>query len=144
MPALMHHITAISRCAAAYRQEQLAPLGLKAIHASYLATLCRTPGLTQEQLAKRVYVNKSNAARQVAVLEEAGFVTRSPSDEDKRAMLVYPTEKAYEALPQIRQIFRDWEALVAQELTEEQRQLLIEMLAKMRDKAALWMEEHGL
>ncbi len=144
MPALMHHITAISRCAAAYRQEQLAPLGLKAIHASYLATLLRTPGLTQEQLAKRVYVNKSNAARQVAVLEEAGFVRRSLSDEDKRAMLVYPTEKAYEAWPQIRQIFRDWEALVAQDLTEEQRQLLIEMLAKMRDKAALWMEEHGL
>ena len=144
MPALMHHITAIARCAAAYRQEQLAPLGLKAIHASYLATLCREPGLTQEQLAKRVYVNKSNAARQVAVLEEAGFVRRSLSDEDKRAMLVYPTEKAYEAWPQIRQIFRDWEALVAQDLTEEQRQLLIEMLAKMRDKAALWMEEHGL
>ena len=144
MPALMHHITAIARCAAAYRQEQLAPLGLKAIHASYLATLLRTPGLTQEQLAKRVYVNKSNAARQVAVLEEAGFVRRSLSDEDKRAMLVYPTEKAYEAWPQIRQIFRDWEALVAQDLTEEQRQLLIEMLAKMRDKAALWMEEHGL
>ena len=100
--------------------------------------------MTQEQLAKRVYVNKSNAARQVAVLEEAGFVRRSLSDEDKRAMLVYPTEKAYEAWPQIRQIFRDWEALVAQDLTEEQRQLLIEMLAKMRDKAALWMEEHGL
>ncbi|MBQ3146106.1 MAG: MarR family transcriptional regulator [Oscillospiraceae bacterium] len=142
MPALMHNISAISRCAAAYRQEELAPLGLKAIHASYLITLCRNPGMTQEQLAKRVFVNKSNAARQVAVLEEAGFVTRSPSEEDKRAMLVYPTEKAYEALPKIRQTFRDWEALAAQDLTEEERQMLITMLSKMRDRAAQWMEEH--
>lgn len=142
MPALMHNISAISRCAAAYRQEELAPLGLKAIHASYLVTLCRDPGLTQEQLAKRVFVNKSNAARQVAALEEAGFVTRSPSEEDKRAMLVYPTEKAYEALPKIRQTFREWESLAAQDLTEEERQLLVTMLSKMRDRAAKWMEEH--
>lgn len=141
MPALMHNITAISRCAAAYRQEKLAPLGLKAVHASYLATLCRNPGITQEQLAKLVFVNKSNTARQVAVLEEAGFVRRSPSPEDKRAMLVYPTEKAFEVLPQIRQTFRDWESLVAQELTEEERQLLTAMLAKMRARAAAWMEE---
>ena len=143
MPALMHNISAISRCAAAYRQEELAPLGLKAVHASYLVALCRNPGLTQEQLAKRVFVNKSNAARQVAALEEAGFVTRSPSEEDKRAMLVYPTEKAHEALPKIRQTFRDWEALAAQDLTEEERQLLVTMLSKMRDRAAQWMEEHG-
>lgn len=142
MPALMHNISAISRCAAAYRQEELAPLGLKAIHASYLATLCRNPGLTQEQLAKRIFVNKSNAARQVAVLEEAGFVTRSPSTEDKRAMLVYPTEKAYEALPKIRQTFRDWEDLVIRGLTAEERQQLTTMLSKMRDLAAQWMEEH--
>ena len=142
MPALMHNINAISRCATNYRQEELSPLGLRAIHASYLATLCREPGLTQEQLAKRIFVNKSNAARQVAVLEEAGFVTRSPSPEDKRAMLVYPTDKAYEALPKIRQTFRDWEALAAQDLTEEERQLLTSMLAKMRARAAQWMEEH--
>lgn len=142
MPALMHNLTAISRCAAAYRQEELAPLGLKAVHASYLATLCRDPGLTQEQLAKRLFVNKSNAARQVAILEETGFVTRSPAPEDKRAMLVFPTEKAYEALPKIRQTFRDWEALAVQDLTQEQRELLTEMLAKMRLRAAQWMEEH--
>ena len=141
MPALMHNINAISRCATNYRQEELAPLGLRSIHASYLVNLCREPGLTQEQLAKRIFVNKSNATRQVAILEEAGFVTRSPSPEDKRAMLVYPTEKAYEALPKIRQTFRDWEAMVAQDLTEEERQQLITMLEKMRARAAQWMEE---
>ena len=142
MPALMRNITAISRCATAYRQEVLAPLGLKAVHVSYLATLCRSPGITQEQLAKLIFVNKSNAARQLAVLEEAGFVKRSPSQEDKRAVLVYPTEKAFEVLPQIRQTFRDWEALVAEDLTEEERQLLVTSLGKMRARAAQWMEEN--
>lgn len=142
MPALMHNITDISRCAAQYRSEQLASLGLKACHASYLAAICRTPGITQDQLARRIFINKSNVARQLVILEEDGFVERKPSPDDKRATLVYPTQKALDVLPQINQIFRDWEALVAQDLTEEERELAVKMLGKMKTRAAEWMEDH--
>ncbi len=142
MPALMHNITDISRCAAQYRSEQLAPLGLKACHASYLSAICRCPGITQDQLARRIFINKSNVARQLAILEEDGFVERRPSPEDKRATQVFPTQKALNILPQLIQIFRDWEALVAQDLTEEERELAVKMLAKIKTRAAEWMEDH--
>ena len=142
MPALMHNITDISRCAAQFRQEELAPLGLKACHASYLSTVCRFPGITQDQLSKKIFINKSNVARQLAILEEDGFVERKPSPDDKRAIQVYPTQKALDVLPKIREIFQTWESLVAQDLTEEERQTLVKMLGKMKDRAAAWMEEH--
>lgn len=142
MPALMHNITDISRCAAQYRSEQLAPLGLKACHASYLSAICHCPGITQDQLARRIFINKSNVARQLAILEEDGFVERRPSPEDKRATQVFPTQKALNILPQLIQIFRDWEALVAQDLTEEERELAVKMLAKIKTRAAEWMEDH--
>ena len=142
MPALMHTITDISRCAAQYRSEQLACFGLKACHASYLAAICRCPGITQDQLARRIFINKSNVARQLAILEEEGFVERKPSPGDKRATLVYPTQQALDVLPQINQIFRDWESLVAQDLTEEERALAVKMLSKMKTRAAEWMEDH--
>ena len=142
MPALMYHLTKVSRVAAQYRTEQLAPLGLKACHASYLATICRFPGITQDQLSKRIFINKSNVARQLVVLEEDGFVERKPSPEDKRATLVYPTQKALDILPEIGRIFREWEALVAQDLTEEERALAVKMLAKMEARAGEWMENH--
>ena len=142
MPALMYHLTHIARCAAQYRTEELAPLGLKACHASYLAAICRCPGITQDQLARRIFINKSNVARQLAVLEEEGFVERKPSPEDKRATLVYPTQKALDIMPQIGQIFRDWESLVAQDLTEEERALAVKMMAKMELRAAEWMDYH--
>ena len=140
MPALMYHLTKISRVAAQYRTEQLAPLGLKACHGSYLSAICRCPGITQDQLARRIFINKSNVARQLAVLEEDGFVERRPSPEDKRAMLVYPTQKALDALPEISRIFREWESMVAQDLTEEERALAVKMLAKMEVRAGEWME----
>ena len=142
MPALMYHLTKVSRVAAQYRTEQLAPLGLKACHGSYLATICRCPGITQDQLSKRIFINKSNVARQLAVLEEDGFVERKPSPEDKRAMQVFPTQKALDIMPEISRIFREWESLVAQDLTEEERALAVKMLAKMEARAGEWMENH--
>ena len=141
MPDLMHHITDIARCAALYRQEELAALGLKACHASYLAAICDTPGITQDQLARRIFINKSNVARQLVVLEEDGFVERRPSTEDKRAIQVFPTEKALAAMPEITRIFRCWEAFVAQDLTEAERKALVSMLEKLKSRSADWMEQ---
>ena len=141
MPDLMHHITDIARCAALYRQEELASLGLKACHASYLDAICATPGITQDQLSRRIFINKSNVARQLAVLEEDGFVERRPSTEDKRAIQVFPPEKARDCLPEIIRIFRCWESFVAQDLSEEERRALVSMLDKMKSRSADWMEQ---
>lgn len=142
MPALMYNITHIARCAAQYRSEEMTPFGLKACHASYLVTICRHPGITQDQLAKRIFINKSNVARQLVVLEENGFVERRPSPDDKRATLVYPTQKAMDILPEIHRIFHDWEAFVAQDLTEEERILAVKMLEKIHTRSGEWMEKH--
>lgn len=141
MPDLMHHVTDIARCAALYRQEQLASLGLKSCHASYLDTICSYPGITQDQLARRIFINKSNVARQLVILEEDGFVERRPSPGDKRAIQVFPTEKAKEVLPEIVRIFRVWESFVAQDLSEEERKVLVAMLEKMKARSADWMDK---
>ena len=141
MPELMHHITNIARCAALYRQEELASLGLKSCHASYLDTVCACPGITQDQLARSIFINKINVARQLVVLEEDGFVERRPSTEDKRAIQVFPTEKALAAMPEITRIFRCWEAFVAQDLTGPERKALVSMLEKLKSRSADWMEQ---
>ena len=51
------------RCMNHYRTEQLAPLELKSCHAGYLLEICACPGITQEQLSRRIYANKSNGNR---------------------------------------------------------------------------------
>ncbi len=132
MPALMHYITDLGRIAAQYRTEQLAPLGLKACHASYLYAICDQPGITQDQLARRIFINKSNVARQLAVLEEDGFVERRPSTEDKRAIQVYPTQKTRDVLPEIHRLFQIWEADVGNNLTPQERTELLNLLRKLR------------
>ena len=139
MPDLMHHVSEIARCAALFRQEELTPLWLKSCHSSYLDAICTCPGITQDQLARRIFINKSNVARQLAILEEDGYVERRQAPDDKRAIQVFPTQKAKDAMPEIIRIFRAWEAFVAQDLSEEERKALVAMLEKMKARSADWM-----
>ena len=87
------------------------------------------------------YINKSNVARQAAVLEEEGFITRTPSAADKRVMELYPTDKALALLPQIRDILICWENCIADGLEESEKELLSTLLAKMKHRSAAYMEE---
>lgn len=139
MSQIIRDITEIARCGAQYRTEVLAPLGLKSCHASYLLEICANPGISQDKLAARICINKSNVARQAAILEEDGFLIRTPSTQDKRIMQLYPTEKTLEILPQISPILRQWEACLTADVSDEERAILEKVLERMKDKAAEWM-----
>lgn len=140
MSQIIKDLTEIARCGAQYRTEQLAPLGLKGCHASYLAEICREPGISQDGLAQRICINKSNVARQAAALEEAGFLQRIPSPKDKRVMQLFPTEKTLSLLPQVQSVLTDWEYKLTEALTDAEIAQMTALLAKMKASAALWME----
>lgn len=141
MSQIIRDITELSRCGVQYRSDRLAPMGLKSCHASYLTEICDCPGISQDGLARRICINKSNVARQAAALEEEGFITRTPSAADKRVMELYPTQKALDLLPEIHKILLCWENCITSDLTEEEKEQLSTLLAKMKIRAAAYMEE---
>ena len=141
MSQIIRDITELTRCGAQYRLDQLSPMGLKACHASYLTEICACPGISQDGLARKICINKSNVARQAAVLEEEGFITRTPSPADKRVMELYPTQKALDLLPQIQSILTCWENCITSDLTEEEKDQISILLAKMKVRAAAYMED---
>jgi DNA-binding MarR family transcriptional regulator len=141
MTQIIRDMLEISRCGVQYRSDNLAQFGLKSIHASYLTEIAANPGISQDRLAKIICINKSNVARQVAVLEEDGFVRRVPSAADKRVMELYPTEKTLEILPQINDMLMRWENCITQDLTEEEKELLSALMGKMSSRAAGYMED---
>lgn len=141
MSQIIRDITEISRCGVQYRSDKLAPMGLKACHASYLTEICANPGISQDKLARRICINKSNVARQVAALEEDGFVMRCTCAADKRVTELYPTEKTLSLLPQLNEILKCWENCITQDLTEEEKDQLSTLLNKMKSRAAWYMED---
>ena len=139
MSQIIRDIIEIARCSVQYRTDRLAPMGLKSIHASYLTEICASPGISQDKLAQRICINKSNVARHAVILEEEGFIIRKPSCADKRVMELYPTEKTLELLPQLSQILKCWEGCIAGTLTPEEIEQLSGLLAKMKTRATDYM-----
>ena len=140
MSQIIRDITEVARCGAQYRADLLSPMGLKSCHASYLTQICAEPGISQDGLARRICINKSNAARQAAVLEEEGFITRLPSASDKRVLELYPTEKALAALPRIREVLDRWDGCVTADLTQEEKDQLAILLSRMKIRATAYMD----
>lgn len=141
MSQIIRDITEIARCGAQYRTEALAPLGLKACHASYLTEVCACPGISQDQLAARICINKSNVARQVAILEDDGFLTRKSSPTDKRIMKLYPTQKTLDLLPTIEPILENWETCLTRDIGPEEKAVLERLLTSMKEKATTRISE---
>lgn len=135
MPAITRDLNIVARCSAQFRGQLLAPLGLSAGEAPYILYICRCPGTSQEQVATALHVNPSSAARKLARLEEAGFVTRRTGRKDKRLIEVYPTEKAEQALGEIRRINALWHDYLTEGMTEEEKHLLERLLERIRARA---------
>ncbi len=139
MTQIIRDITEITRAGAEYKATNLAPYGLKGCHASYLAEICACPGISQDRLAQKICINKSNVARQAAILEDDGFIIRKPSQADKRVMELYPTEKTLTLMPEITEILNKWEDFLLADLSEEEVEHVHFILQRMRDKASGWM-----
>ena len=142
MSDIIRDITEITRCGAQYKTDNLAAFGLKGCHPSYLGEICACPGISQDKLAQRICINKSNVARQAAILEEDGFILRKPSQTDKRVMELYPTEKTLELMPQITRILDYWTTSLTEDFSEEELATLEKALLRMRTKAAAWMDKN--
>ena len=142
MSHIIFDIIAIHRCGAQYRSEQMAVFGLKSCHTSYLLHICSQPGISQDQLAQKIFINKSNVARQAAFLEEEGYIIRRSRETDKRVMELYPTEKAMALLPRIREILGKWDEMLTGALSPEELEITTRVLEKMKKQAGDWMEDH--
>lgn len=140
MPKLMKEINIISRCAHIYRCDKLSGSDLSSIHLTYILAICRNPGISQESLAKQIYINKSNVTRQLEYLENHGYVERKQSESDKRVTLVYPTEKAEKMLPVVIGILTNWNDYLTEGCTEEELRIFSSVLEKITNRAKNYVD----
>ena len=140
MSKIVCYLTYVSRCGGQYRQRRTVPLGINARQANLLVEICATPGLSQDALAKRMFLNKSVVARLLADMEEQGFLKRPVCEKDRRVVRLHPTEKALEILPRLQKIEGDWERFLTSDMTAEEIATLEAVLCRLHTRAAQWTE----
>lgn len=140
MSSIMRSVNIISRCGSMYRADKMKSRELSACHHSYILAIYHHPGISQEQLARHICINKSNVTRALATLEEQGYVERRHSETDKRVTLVYPTEKMLAIYPKVKEIATKWNEYLSADLTEEERELFQKTLEKISARAQTYID----
>lgn len=135
MDAVMKYISRIHRCFRQWQSDKMEDAGLNGIAQNYLFHICRKPGISQEKLCEHIMVNKSNVARKLSALENEGWIRRETSENDKRSYQIVPTEKAKEVYPEITRHMKEWNHLMLEDLSEEEKELLLQILPKIAKKA---------
>src|SRR3712207_1340333 len=72
---------------------ELKPFGLSIPQFDLLSTLTEREGLTQQELAQRLYVTKGNVSGLIDRLVRSGLVERRAIEGDRRSHALYLTDK---------------------------------------------------
>ena len=91
--------------------------------------------VSQEDLVSDFLVDKGTVARTLAHLEDAGLVAREVDPDDRRVKRVSITEKGREVAEDLRAVARRWDRKLTEGFTEEEREQILDYLARMKDNA---------
>ena len=89
----------------------------------FLLQLYRQDGISQEELTEKLSIDKGTTARSIKKLEKEGFIIRLKDEHDKRAYKIYLTDKC--------NVLQEWESILTENITEEERDTLINILKKI-------------
>ena len=94
---------------------------LTAAQALVILIVCDFQGLTQDDITKRLSLDKSVIAKTVTKLEERGFLLRTTNAKDKRTYDICPTEKSWEVYPFIKEQIEGCFQRMTQQMTDKER-----------------------
>lgn len=121
----------LDRCSSMYKNSAFKDISICSSHAPYFFFLIKNPGVTQDELSKRLVINKSNVTRSIQFLEEKGYVRRTNDPLDKRINHIYLTKEGEELVPVIRNKIYVFNKEVGEVLDEDEIIILNNLLEKV-------------
>ena len=94
---------------------------LTAAQAVVILIVCDFSVLTQDDITKRLSLDKSVIAKTVAKLVKTGFLVRTTNAKDKRTFDIRPTQKALDVYPFIKKEIENCFQRMTQQMTETER-----------------------
>lgn len=118
-----------------FMNRELANEDITATELMYLGSLYGKDGITQDDLVREYCIDKAATARTLHGLEKKGLITRKQGTTDKRAKVIYLTEKAADYRNLTYEIQNKWIYEINAELSDEQLNHFVEVLDIITEKA---------
>ena len=145
MPNIMENpfkaISILYRKSHIWLNNSFASYDLTAAQAAIILIVCDFEMLTQDEITKRLGIDKSVIAKTVAKMEKQGFLVRSTNKKDKRTYDISPTEKAWQAYPFVKEQIDISFKRMTQKMTEEEREEFKRLLQLAAEATILQEDE---
>lgn len=142
MDNLHRQFSLLRKMGSIYLDHHLDAYGLSHNYSTYLLHICKTEGVRQDHLADHLRVNRSTTKRAIDHLVSFGYVTREVYELDKRKYCLYPTDKAYDILDEIRRLKKEWDSIITEELSDDEKKLVYDLNEKMLKTSKLYVKEN--
>ncbi len=137
---LNRYISILYRYGQRYFAHYLHPLGLEPGQAPSLFRVLDCPGVSQDEIATELCIDKGAVARSVQQLEQNGLVARHADPSDRRVNRIYPTMRARELEPQIIEVAEGLQQALYAGFSPEEIQKASELLSRMQQNMRDYMD----
>lgn len=134
-------ISLLHRYGNVYINEQLKEYNLGAGQYQFLAVLYQNEGLSQDNIACLLKMDKGTTARAISKLEKEGYVERKVFSVDKRIKKLYLTEKAHAFESKLTSILLGWKDILTKNLSVDEQEYALKLLKKISLNAEGFLEK---
>jgi DNA-binding MarR family transcriptional regulator len=128
-------ISIIHRYGHAFFNQQMAADGIGSGHITVFHHLAKNPGLSQDKLSELTTLDKTTVARAVKKLVELGYIHRETDPTDRRCHRLYLTPACQDLMPKIKRVIGEWNRVISQDLSPEEKEQLAQGLERMAENA---------
>lgn len=134
-------VSILYRYGQGFVEREMKQYGLGSGQFIFLILLLKRDGVRQEELAGVLNIDKATTARAVKKLEEKGYVLRRVVPEDRRARVIYVTEKGRQLEKAVQKTSEMWTDMLTAGFTDEEKKTVIDLMKRMSQKAAVVLKD---
>ena len=121
-------VSMIHRTRMVYLNDKMKSMDITAGQFPFIMVLSHEEGITQEDLAAHLHIDKGTVARALRKLEDKKYIFRDIDKKNRRRYLIYLTEKGRSVVPHIINIDNEWENSMCSKFSEEEYTNLFDIL----------------
>ncbi|WP_372712775.1 MarR family winged helix-turn-helix transcriptional regulator [Ilyobacter sp.] len=105
--------------------------------------VCKNRGISQDVLSKNIGVDKTTIAKSVKKLVENGYITKEEDEKDRRSKKIYPTKKAEDILPKLKNLDTLEKEIFSQGITQDEMEIFLKVSGRIKSNIKYYLEDGG-
>ncbi|XMB72709.1 MarR family transcriptional regulator [Mycoplasmatota bacterium WC30] len=136
---------AINKYRHRFLDERIKDLAISRADAPFLHKIVKAGNqIKMNDLIELTFYHKSHATRSINRMVEDGLIIKETNPEDLRGYVLSATGKGKEVDKQLKQIFEDWDNLVNQVITDEEREILSDITKRIYHQLKKYYHEEDI